>query len=444
MPAPGVHLIFQRPPNTLLPVELIFGETFDDGNNGFALIELNSTGHGELGSGFINGNSSILVPIEIIGTGENYIKGSSDLLIDLTITGTGDLIELPIDGNSSIVVDIDSIGSAALEKYGNSDVIIEVLTSGYVVHDILGDSNITIPVLVDGLVVRNIEGGGDIVVPIDSVGTGVREKFGDSNVVIELNSEGLGAPEKFGDSDIIIDLDTIGEGQKSLVGRGTFRLELFSNGSGGWTGGYEMFGDSDRTLSIYADGIASWVLPISGISGLVELTIESEGEGTQEIIYADIFGEGSCDITLETKTEDPEEAVKKKLKIERMDWNWEPIYISINMVVDTDNDVYEIRNVTTNRDYLKRYRYEKWYSNLEIGSTIRDEFEYIDSYDGDTYHIERYITSRKYGCSEVVVNIKIDHDYPFIKNRNNIIESINRDVDRAILDTYSLYELEFE
>ena len=81
-------------------------------------------------------------------------------------------------------------------------------------------------------------------------------------------------------------------------------------------------------------------------------------------------------------------------------------------------------------------------TRLDLGWKVKDEFSWSE--DLDDYKVYRDTVLRKYGASLLVVRIVISDRYQFIKNPVNVTLTIDREVDRALLDTYGLYRLEFE
>lgn len=366
----------------------------------------------------INGNSSISVDVVVNSTGSLLISGDSSISVDVVTTGS---IVYTIIGNSSISVDVATSGVAGWVIEGNSSISVDVTTSGYIAHDILGNSSISVDVATTGTGVREIDGNSNITVDVTTVG-----EF--------IYTTGIN-----GNSSITVDVATTGTAEASPVLFSSITVSVSTSGNGGWTGGPEMFASSAVGVSVATTGTAQFVYPISGLS---QQTISILSTGTGSTLAEIIEGDSNQSIDVETTGTSYLDSINKEYLIKPFVLPTGPVRFTAKMVVDVDNKKYEIRDIKTNRTYLEKFNYDKWTNKLEIGSVIKDYIE--TNYEEENISSNRNITLRKYGCSELVIDIVIDYNYQFIKNQINIIKTITREFDRALLDTYSLYELEFE
>lgn len=392
MPVQSTDLLFSGelyPPNS--QIHLVFGQT----------------GYGGVVS--ISGNSSITVGVVSEGFGEmasSGPSGSSDITVSVASTGTG---AISIIGNGACTVTVDSVGTAEFSSY----------------PEILGDGATT--------------------VTVTSTGTAAYDIFGDSTQTVTVTSTGTGVRQIDGNSSYTVSVATTGTGLKSIDGNGTNVLvTVLSSGTGVWTGGPEIFGtEGNTTVNLFVTGAGRIVNPIYGEANNT-IAVSSVGDGTSQYIYVDIIGQGSSLIDVFTHTDgEVVSNTRDVFLIDQITSDYSGVSFEVYMLVDIDKKSYEIHSIKTNKSYLQDFRRFKWTKTMELGTVIKDEFSLTEE-PSESYKTERHTTVRKYGASEIVLTINITDTYRFIKNEVNIAKLIDREVTRALLDTYALYELEFE
>lgn len=470
--------------------------------NGDTLVSIESTGSGykELwgdGSASVSievsgsgskenyGNSSISVAVDATGTGtkETYGNGTTPVVINVSSNGyksnigfssvtvsvgtTGEAVKIKY-GFSYTVVAVDSVGEVALEKYLNSDVFVEVLSAG------------------DGW--KQKYGYSDSIVEIETEGNGWKSLWGYSRIYPQILSSGQIVKTIYGNGVTQVTL----EGLTEPIGRGSNTVSIESYGVAQRSGGLPASGFSSIPVSVGTSAVGRMPPEIKGdifVETFLEIitygtnifypTVEGEGKlvtltigtlGSSQLLddnYADgrtnfvqvltsgtavnsgymfeeIFGrseETFVEILSDSFADIPQK-IEQDLLIPAI---FEPelaIRIKIDFVVDIENQVYEIRNVETNREYLELYGYEFWRKELVLGDSIKDLFRAEEPY--TDYYVEKDSTIRKYGSSELSLYIEIYNTYKFVKNPVNIYTLIDKEVDRFILDTYALYEFEYE
>lgn len=394
--------------------------------------------------GFVNEEEDGIL---LLFSGQPYPEESQ---ITLVFGQTGYQGVTSIEGNGSIIVGVESNGCGELSPAGISSITVSVSTSGSGAISIRGNSSRTVDVTVSGTgeVFGNlpeITGEGQTPVTVSTSGTAAYARVGDSSITVNVTVSGFAFKDTEGQSSILVDVSTTGTGLKSIdaVAQNTL-VSVLSSGTGVWTGGPEIIGNESTTLvGVSSSGSGKLLNPIFSESSTIVQLLTS-GNGTSIFIYEDILGDSNITIDIFAefggeKTGDEE----KEYIIEDEFSSGESINFVAHIIVDVDNRDYEIRNIKTNRIFLENFRRDRWLSQIEIGSVIKDEFVNLETVE-ENYKISRHTTLRKYGASEVLVEINISDKYRFIKNDINIKRLIDREFDRALLDTYALYELEFE
>jgi chaperonin GroEL len=85
-----------------------------------------------------------------------------------------------------------------------------------------------------------------------------------------------------------------------------------------------------------------------------------------------------------------------------MDIDFGPVKFDIMMRVDIDNQKYEIMYVKTNKNYLQRFRYQKWTNLLDIGWYVKDETE-LHEIEEKKYRVDDAVAAVKAALAEGIV-----------------------------------------
>lgn len=308
------------------------------------------------------------------------------------------------------------------------DLKIQITCCGNQARIIRGYSNVaSILINSTGEAGITLEGNGETEVSIISTGTIRYGIIGNQNTPISIIADGYG---------VVV--------QRAS---GEQTLEIITTGDAGLFGGPEIFGDTETpsNVGIYVYSAEGKLKNnIFNTLGNVTININARGTGTKDSTVVETFGEGKeIFIELESRSElYINRYVQQELLMPPLFETREKVQIKIDMVVDIENQLYEIRNIKTNKPYLEFYRYEKWKKQLEIGSYEKDIINIDETF--EHYFTERQTIVKKYGCSEMSLYIEISSDFKFIRNPVNIKKLVDKEVERALLDSYALYEFEFE
>lgn len=404
------------------------------------IVDLITDGEGETSVyPVIYGNGTAEVYIVASGQGYHDIEGHGETIVDLLVEGYG---ARPIDGDGDTTVNLSQVGVGALEKYGTGNTPVDLLTTGTGVREIFGESETIVDLFTNGVIAEPIPGHSSITVNLNTIGASVRQLNGYSEIELGILYVGTGGLEKYAHSSVLVDLNTVGFGVRETSGNSSIILDVDTNGSGVWTGGPEIFGESETNILVRAVGQGQFLGTIYAFSELV-VGLDAQGKAITQKVFDDLEGDSIVEVGLYSEGigEIPQ-FQSKSFDIPIMDLYDQEVVIEITMHVDIDNEIYEIRKVETNTEYLKDYRYGMWKTRLDLGWKVKDEFSWSE--DLDDYKVYRDTVLRKYGASLLVVRIVISDRYQFIKNPVNVTLTIDREVDRALLDTYGLYRLEFE
>lgn len=443
---PGVHLLFQGVPfPQILPVGLVFG-TYgysQSAINGSSDIIVSILAKGQINNNIgISGKSSILIDVQQTSTARLNIRGNSNTLIPITVSCQLEMDLLPTEMyGKEVIIEIDTKTELYHDIFIESDVSIDIDVFAFIGREILGEAETDILLVSEGALYHYIYGNADNLITIDTSGALKPEAFINSSVLITLDSKGDFFKDSFGNSSVTITITTTADGEKSKAGYSNITIDIIPSGTAFWYGGYEMLMDSSVFINVKSKGELKRFFPIYGESK-THLTINGVGELSTS--YTPIILHGESEYTLDLVTNGDIQATNKQVVflIDEYEIDRGVVRFEIDMVVDIDNQKYEIRKVNTNKEFLKLYRNKKWYSELEIGSDIKEEIEITKT----DLNIEsfRKTTLRRYGCSEITLQINIYEGYSYIRNKKNIEDTINKEVDRALLDAYALYELEYE
>ena len=376
----------------------------------------------------IKGYSQTFIELETISEVEMgeypVINGNSSTLLSITASGAG---LKGIDGRGSeTYIHVNVQGSGFLEKYGWGETKVEILCNSVGWKEIYGFSDLVLSISSIGTGTKEVFGDSSLIVSVDSVGTGIREIQGIANTIVDIQSEGTATANLRGDFEYVIVLDTVGD---SIL-----------------TGGFPIDGESKETFVRVSTYDASGLLKraIFNTFGTVALSVGTSGTGTKDQTVEETLGHGK-EIFLELISIaeiEKTDFFSQPLLLPEIFETREKIQFKVDMVVDIEKLDYEIRDIETNKEYLEFYRYDKWRDTFEVGSYVKDTIDINEQF--DDYITERKTTIRKYGCSEVTLYIEIESTYEFIRNPVNIKKLIGKEIDRAILDSYALYQFEYE
>jgi hypothetical protein len=203
-----------------------------------------------------------------------------------------------------------------------------------------------------------------------------------------------------------------------------------------------MFGNGPVDVVINTQSIAAVLNPIFGVAN-TPVTVGILGNGTSVMIYEDIFGQSSYTMEISTAFDADMVSDDRPLLIGKIEGNKDEITYEVDIVVDIDNRKYELWKIQSNKMYLESVKRGRLMQTFELGTEIKDEFELVEN-PTEFYKTTRTVVFRKYGASTINLKINIAKGYRFSKNEVNTKRLVEREIDRAILDTYALYELEFE
>lgn len=352
------------------------------------------------GSPFVSQPTNLLFG-ETGGGGEEDISGISSIVVSFESSTTGELNPV---GDSSINVEIQLTSTGVLTIYGNSDISVPVLTTA------------------DGFSTPENFGNSSIVVDVISVATGVRE----------INSS----------SSIDVEILALGTGVREINGTGSIAVSVVTSSDGNIFGGPEIFGESTPTVYFSTSSAAAILYPIYSSSSIV-VPISVLSSGTNIMVYEDILAQSSLLVDINTGAESDLIEKDKSYLIDKLVSNKDEITYEADIVVDIENEDYEIWKIRSSKSFLESVKRGKMKKTFKIGTEIKDEIVLTET-PNQFYKTVRKTTLRKYGASEINLKINISTGYRFIRNEVNVKRLIEREVDRAIFDTYALYELEFE
>ena len=346
--------------------------------------------------------------------------------INLVFGEEGDEVTLAITGAGSVLVPITSSSTGEMSPIGNSNVSVSID-------------------LVSSGVVR-INGAGGVPVAITTTGSGTNISYADimgsSSIVVSIDTVATGTKEIYGNSNIAVDILVASTGTKEIFGASNIPVSITTTGSGAFSGGFEMFGSGTADVLVTSSSVAAVLNPIFGVSSTI-VSIGVVGAGTSVMVYEDIFGHSSYTIEISTLFDADMVSDDRPLLIDNIEGNKDAITYEIDIVVDIDKRQYEIWKIQSNKQYLESVKRGKMAQTFELGTEVKDEFELIEN-PTEFYKTTRRVVFRKYGSSTINLQINISKGYRFIKNEVNTKRLVEREIDRAILDTYALYELEFE
>lgn len=336
----------------------------------------------------------------LVFSGSPFVSQPTNLLFGETGGGG----EEDISGISSIVVSFESSTTGELNPVGDSSINVEIQLTSTGVLTIYGNSDISVPVL--------------------------------------TTADGLLISEKFGNSSIVVDVISVATGVREINGTGSFSVGVLVSGDGNIFGGPEIFGEASPFVYFSTASTAAILYPIYSSSSIV-VPLSVSSSGTNIMVYEDILAQSSLLIDINTSAESDLIEKDRTYLIDKLVSNKDEITYEVDIVVDIDNEDYEIWKVHSSKSFLESVKRGKMKKTFKIGTEIKDEIVLTET-PNQFYKTVRKTTLRKYGASEINLKINISTGYRFIRNEVNVKRLIEREVDRAIFDTYALYELEFE
>lgn len=360
--------------------------------------------------------------VDLVFSGEPYTTSP----INLVFGEYGDSVVLGIQGSGSVVVSVASETFGELSPVASSDITVSVGTATSGVVFVTGAGGVPVSVTTTG--------AGQITSVVDIIGS--------SSVTVDVTSASTGTKEIYGNGSATVSVTVTGTGTKESFVYSETPVSVTTQATGAFSGGPEIFGSGDVDVVILVTGGAAVLNTIFAASA-TPVAITVLGVGTSALIFDDIHGVSFVSISVETGIEGDMVSDDRPLRIPQIESNKDSITYSIEIAVDLDKREYEVWKIESNKSYLEVIKRNKLKTTFELGTEIKDSFTLVEE-PSEFYNTSRSVVVRRYGVSTIELQINIDKGYRFIKNEVNIKRLVEREVDRAILDTYALYELEFE